>query len=82
MNDDGTVRHKLAAGPDYTDHWTLKEGEQSFETITMKNFRYVEIVGFEGTIEEDDIMGWAMHQEFDEEHSDFVSSNGPAQSGI
>ncbi len=75
LNDDGTVRHKLAAGPDYTDHWTLKEGEQSFETITMKNFRYVEIVGFEGTIEEDDIMGWAMHQEFDEEDSDFVSSN-------
>jgi alpha-L-rhamnosidase len=81
-NGDGTVRYELLAGPVYEETWTLKQGLNSFETVTMKNFRYIEIVGFEGTIEKDEIMGRAMHQPFDRDASGFQAMDGTDASDL
>lgn len=75
LNADGTVRYQLAAGPDYAATWTLKVGKNCFETVTMQNFRYIEIENFVGIIKSDDIMGWAMCQSFDESEACFKSDN-------
>ena len=75
INDDGSVRYQLAAFPIYEECWKLKAGKNIFNTVLMKNFRYIELIGFTGTIKKDDIKGWAMRQEFDDEKSDFISSN-------
>lgn len=75
LDEAGHVRHHLAAGPDYVESWTLVKGENKFTTLQMKNFRYIEIKGFKGNLSADDIKGWAIQQPFDDEESDFDSSN-------
>ncbi len=75
LTDDGHVRHHLAAGPDYVETWTLVCGENQFTTFQMKNFRYVEITGFEGVLTADEIKGWAIEQPFDDEEGQFESDN-------
>lgn len=80
MENGGHVKHKLSAGPDYVDHWTLRAGKNEFETITFRNFRYVELIGLDEvtkkTVIQDlnTINGWAVYQKFDEEDSYFESS--------
>ena len=81
-NEDGTVRYELLAGPIYEETWTLKQGLNSFETVTMKNFRYIEIIGFRGTIEKNGIMGRAMHQPFDRDASCFQATDGTDASAL
>ncbi|WEV51084.1 family 78 glycoside hydrolase catalytic domain [Lactobacillus sp. ESL0731] len=75
LNDDGTVRHHLACGPDYVEKWTLVQGKNIFSTLQMKNFRYVELKGFVGEIHIGDITGWAMRQPFDDNEGSFYSDD-------
>lgn len=75
LNDDGHVRHHLAAGPDYVESWTFVKGKNTFTTLQVKNFRYIELVGFQGKLSTDDIMGWAIRQPFESKESYFESDN-------
>lgn len=75
LDDKGHVRHHMASGPDYVENWKLKQGTNNFTTFQMKNFRYVEIVGFKGNLTIDDIQGWAIEQPFDESEGSFTSDN-------
>ena len=75
LNDDGHVRHEMACGPDYIENWTLVKGQNQFTTLQMKNFRYVELVGFEGDLPLDAINGWAMQQAFPDNESRFDSDS-------
>lgn len=75
LEPNGHVRHPLAAGPDYLENWTLVAGQNTFTTFQMKNFRYIELVGLQGTLHPDDINGWAMQQPFNEDESAFTSDN-------
>jgi len=75
MNEDGSVRYHLAASPIYEEYWTLRMGKNIFKTALMKNFRYIELIGFEGNIEKSDIKGWAMRQDYDVGKAYFSSSN-------
>ncbi|WP_343246523.1 family 78 glycoside hydrolase catalytic domain [Diplocloster hominis] len=86
MNGDGTVKNKMSSlqGGSYEDVWTLKKGVNAFETITMRNFRYVELIGLDdGTkaeiLKEENkgwIKGWAIQQPFDENDSSFEATDG------
>lgn len=84
MNADGTVKYKLTAVPTYEDVWKLKKGSNQFETVTMRNFRYVELIGLDKATEDalikdpNMIKGWAMEQGFDEDVSDFKATDGSA----
>lgn len=75
LTDNGHVRHHLACGPDYVENWTLVKGENEFTTLQMKNYRYIELVGFQGKLELNDITGWAMIQPFSESDGAFTSDN-------
>ena len=81
MNGDN-VKYQLSAKPVYEDTWTLKEGTNEFETATMRNFRYVELIGLDDVTKQaivdnpDSIMGWAIKQEFDQEDSSFKATDG------
>lgn len=82
MNADGTVKWQLSAVPDYEDVWTLQTGSNTFETVTMRTFRYVEFIGLDEatkqnmTANPDCVKGWAIQQEFNEEDSSFAASDG------
>lgn len=88
MNADGTVRWQLTAVPDYEDYWTLISGVNSFETATMRNFRYVELIGLDSEtaaniIESpNSVSGWAIQQSFDETDSHFKATDGSAQATL
>lgn len=75
LQDDGHVRHELAAGPDYVENWTFVKGSNKFTTLQVKNFRYIELVGFQGNLHENDIDGWAIEQPFESKESKFESDN-------
>lgn len=75
LNSDGHVRHHLACGPDYLENWTLIAGDNNFETLQMKNFRYIEVTGFSGRLSSDNFEGWAIAQPFDEDEGLFHSDN-------
>ena len=75
LQDDGHVRHHLAAGPDYVENWTFVKGQNQFTTLQVKNFRYIELVGFQGNLNENDIDGWAIEQPFESQESAFDSDN-------
>lgn len=75
LNSDGHVRHHLACGPDYLENWTLIAGDNDFETLQMKNFRYIEVTGFSGRLSSDNFEGWAIAQPFDEDEGLFHSDN-------
>lgn len=71
---DGHVRHHLAAGPDYISQWHLVSGKNHFLTAQMKNFRYVELRGFQGTLTPADIAGWQIAQPFPADDGRFHSN--------
>lgn len=81
-NLDGSVKYKLSAGPVYEDTWTFVKGINAFETVTMRNFRYLELVGLPETVisaflaQQDSVSGWAMMQPFDESDSYFEARDG------
>ncbi len=82
MNADGTVKYQLTAVPVYEDVWKLQKGTNNFETVTMRTFRYVELIGLDDTTEDaiianqDMVKGWAMEQAFDESVSAFEATDG------
>lgn len=82
MNDDGTVKWQLTAVPKYEDVWTLAAGENCFDTVTMRNFRYVEFIGLDAATQQnlvdnpDSVTGWAIQQEFDESESSYEATDG------
>ncbi len=82
LNKDGSVKYKLTAAPTYEDVWQLQKGENRFETLTMRTFRYVEFVGLSGEVmtsllsQADGISGWAMEQAFDSSLSAFEATDG------
>lgn len=83
LNSDGSVRHNMRAlqGGAYEDKWSLAKGLNSFETVTMRNFRYIEFIGLDDETKakmmenNDCINGWAIQQTFDEEASDFKATD-------
>jgi hypothetical protein len=75
LNADGSVRSDGRGHPNYIEYWTLKPGEQSIQSLNMKNFRYVEIIGSPVAITTDNVKGYALRQAFDEEAAAFSSSN-------
>lgn len=74
-NEDGHVRHEMACGPDYIENWTLVKGQNTYSTLTMKNFRVVELLGFEGDLPLDAINGWALTTAFPDNESQFDSDS-------
>lgn len=82
LNSDGSVKYKLTAAPTYEDQWQLKKGENRFETLTMRTFRYVEFAGLSQTVmtsllsQGGGISGWAMEQAFDATLSSFEATDG------
>jgi hypothetical protein len=75
LNADGSVRSAGRGHPNYIEHWTLKQGEQSIQSLNMKNFRYVEIIDSPVEITAENVKGYAVRQEFDDDISGFQSSN-------
>jgi hypothetical protein len=75
LNADGSVRSDGRGHPNYIEYWTLKPGSQSIQSLNMKNFRYVEIIGSPVAITADNVKGYALRQEFDDEAAAFTSSN-------
>lgn len=71
----GHVRHHLAAGPDYIEVWHLNEGINEFNTFQIKNFRYVELRGYHGQVKLNDIIPWAIRQNFDDQEAKFECDN-------
>lgn len=75
LQDSGHVRHELAAGPDYVENWTLIKGNNKLTTLQVKNFRYIELLGFQGDLNRNDFNGWAIEQPFESRESSFESDN-------
>ncbi|MDO4473069.1 MAG: family 78 glycoside hydrolase catalytic domain [Eubacteriales bacterium] len=75
LNSDGSVKYNLNTGNKYQEKWTLKAGNQTLAGIGMKTFRYVMIRGLYSDISVDNIRGLSLRQEFNDEKSDFDSSN-------
>lgn len=83
LNSDGSVRNNMRAlqGGAYEDKWTLAKGINPFETVTMRNFRYVELIGLDDETKAkmmedlDCVNGWAIQQTFDEDESSFKATD-------
>ncbi len=81
-NLDGSVKSKLSAGPVYQDTWFFVKGKNCFETVTMRNFRYLEFVGLSDAVskafmaQQNSVSGWAMMQPFDETDASFEATDG------
>lgn len=71
---DGHVKD-MNTGNNYTEYWTLTDGEQVIESFGMKCFRYVEISNLPLELSTDDVVGVAYRQAFDETESSFTSSD-------
>mgnify|MGYP002987395254 CR=1 FL=1 len=75
LNEDGSVKSRLNAGNLYQESWTLKSGTQKIAGIGMKTFRYVQIANLPDNFSSANIIGLMIRTGFDEENSDFQSSN-------
>lgn len=75
LDEKGNVKYQMRTANVYEEKWTLKFGKQKFENMGMKTFRYVEIITDHISFSEDSIKGVALRQPFDEEQSEFVSSD-------
>ena len=76
LNGDGSVRYKMGTGNHYQEIWTLKQGNQALQDISMKTYRYVQIDGCSFNVTTHMVSGMAIRQEFSEDESAFSSSNG------
>lgn len=75
LNPDGSVRHRMLTGNDYTETWRLTAGEQTVETVDMLAYRYVQIIGSPVEITPDMVRGWEIRADavcdgasFDSDH--------------
>ena len=70
-----TVRYQLNTGNTYEDVYTLRDGQQSFDTWGIRVFRYVEIRNAPEPITKDNLQALALVYPFDESAARFASSN-------
>lgn len=75
LNEDGSVRSKLDTGNTYEETWSLISGSQELSGIGMKTFRYISISNLPNGFTLNSIIGLMVRQEFDEQDSNFTSSN-------
>lgn len=75
LDENGNVMYQMRTGNVYEEKWTLKSGEQEYENIGMKTFRYVDLYCENIKFSKDNIKGRAIRQAFDDAESEFVSSN-------
>lgn len=75
LREDGRVLCPMRTGNDYTEQWTLRQGEQMLEGFGMKGFRYVDIENCPVELGEDAVKGIALRRRFDAEQSLFNCSN-------
>ena len=75
LREDGSVLCPMRTGNDYTEQWTLREGEQTLENFGMKAFRYVDIENCPVKLDENAVKGIALRRHFDAEQSSFSCSN-------
>ncbi|MEZ0577231.1 family 78 glycoside hydrolase catalytic domain [Nocardioides sp. MH1] len=74
-NSDGSVRYATAAGNNYSDTVTLKDGEQTIDTWGARVFRYVQVIGAPQAVTADSLKALALVYPFDEEASTFTASD-------
>lgn len=75
LDQNGNAKYKMATGNTYQETWKLKDGQQDISGIGMKAFRYVTIKNMPVNLSEEEITGLTVRSAFDEEASDFESSN-------
>ncbi len=75
LDQNGNAKYKMATGNTYQETWKLKNGQQNLSGIGMKAFRYVTIRNMPVSLTKDQITGLTVRSAFDEEASDFESSN-------
>lgn len=75
LNTDGSVKSILNTGNTYQEKWMLKNGSQTLSGIGMKTFRYVMVSGLRSALSAENITGLSLRQAFDDDASDFISSN-------
>lgn len=59
----------------YVETWTLKEGEQTLETLGMMAFRYVQIHGCSVNVAPDAVWGLELRKPFDQSASSLATDN-------
>lgn len=57
LNPDGSVKHRMLTGNDYTETWRLAAGRQTVETVDMLAYRYVQVIGSPVDITPDMVRG-------------------------
>lgn len=70
-----TVRYNLHAGNEYREFYTMRDGEQQFETFGMRVFRYVEVIGVPEELTTENFQALALVYPFDREAAGFDSSD-------
>lgn len=75
LDENGNAQYKMATGNTYQETWKIKNGPQEISGIGMKTFRYVTILNMPVDLTEDQITGLTVRSAFDENASDFESSN-------
>lgn len=70
-----TVRYNMRTGNNYQEVWTLKKGQQTLENWGYKVFRYAEILNSPVELTKDNIQAVVLRHPFDDEASDFKSSD-------
>lgn len=75
LNGDGTVKYKMLTSNNYRETWTLKEGMQSVENISLMTYRYVQISGAPFEITPDMVCAVEIRAGFNKNESYFSSDN-------
>ena len=75
LNSDGSVKYQLRTGNYYEEDWKLAAGSHTLESLGMKTFRYVSILGCPVNLTDENICASAIRQEFSEDESNFYSTN-------
>lgn len=75
LTPEGFPKCPMNTGNRYIETWTLKEGAQTLETLSMMAFRYVRIENLPVTITADNLWGLELRKPFDETASTLTSDN-------
>lgn len=75
LTPEGLPKCPMNTGNRYVETWTLKEGEQTLETLSMMAFRYVQIHGYPVPVSPDSVWGVELRKPFDLSASSLTSDN-------
>lgn len=75
LTPEGFPKCPMNTGNRYMETWTLKEGAQTLETLSMMAFRYVRIENLPVTITADNLWGLELRKPFDETASTLASDD-------